>query len=358
MAKSTRTASKKKSATAGSKARSSTASNAGSETRTETRSGKTESQTPTIREARQLCTAAELSLVTRSRDRASMSAADLGKAVGRARKLRDKYRDLAASQRRTGRGKGKGASSSATTADGNARTFRKAEIFADVLERFEAKLAQASTDKGSKGVGAAKKAAREKKETRKSKNAASVKSPQASRKRVRRALKADLSAKRGAAVESGEGVPGVRGDTGASSGKKSGRKAGPRSSGKTSANSVAKSAASKTTAGTKQASARKPGSATKSGAGTNSSTAPSRGPTRYSKVSRFIESAPIATPSSALAAAGLDATLVGIVGRQNKVERRGKRVSAKMGEANKPKIHGHVSARGRRNQAKRDGRGR
>lgn len=94
---------------------------------------------------RQYCTTAETELVLWSTLKrvGELTPARLRQKIDRARKLRDKYRDLAAQQRRESRGKdsprGKRASQS------NEATVLKQQIFAEALERFEKALAKADT---------------------------------------------------------------------------------------------------------------------------------------------------------------------------------------------------------------------
>ncbi len=93
-------------------------------------------------QARQLCNQAELDLYLASLARAvrQHTLARLKSKIARARKLRDKYRDLAAVQRREARGKQTPRGSRAS--QGNLRTARKAELFDEVLGRFEGRLAE------------------------------------------------------------------------------------------------------------------------------------------------------------------------------------------------------------------------
>ncbi len=95
----------------------------------------------TANEAKKLCTAAEYELVRQSASTAigSLSESQLRTAVQRTRKLLDKQRDLAARQRREGRGKA-GPRGSRPSKPDNANTLRKLELFEEVLERFTTKL--------------------------------------------------------------------------------------------------------------------------------------------------------------------------------------------------------------------------
>lgn len=100
-----------------------------------------------IARAKTLCTATELALVKASgpREIGALSAAQLRQKVSRARDLRDKWRDQAERQRRTSQAK-----QQARQTDENARSTEKAELFAEVLTRFETRLAK--SDGGASGV--------------------------------------------------------------------------------------------------------------------------------------------------------------------------------------------------------------
>lgn len=110
----------------------------------------------TVKEAKTLCTKPEFELVTMAHksDLAALGPARLRQKITRVRKLRDKFRDESARQRREARGKADPRATRA--AQGNERTVKKAEIFADVLERFEAAF-EASRTKAPAAKPAAKK---------------------------------------------------------------------------------------------------------------------------------------------------------------------------------------------------------
>lgn len=93
-----------------------------------------------IAEARRLATDSELELYRQSSTRqvGRFSAAQLKSKVRRARSLRDKYRRLAESQAREARGKQP--ARRGAPAAGNENTQRKAQMFSEVLERFECRL--------------------------------------------------------------------------------------------------------------------------------------------------------------------------------------------------------------------------
>lgn len=96
----------------------------------------------TLIQARKLLTAAELDVFAASRGDAlkALTAVQLRGKVKRSRTLRDKYQDLlrrqkVATRRRTGTKAG-------ASGVANERTAQKAQVFAEVLARFEQRLAQ------------------------------------------------------------------------------------------------------------------------------------------------------------------------------------------------------------------------
>ncbi|MCC5786078.1 MAG: hypothetical protein JJU33_05195 [Phycisphaerales bacterium] len=95
-----------------------------------------------MQRARTLCTASEYELVRASgkREIGTLTPARLRQKVSRARKLRDKYRSLAA--RQTGEMRGKRAPRSGKPAGDNRNTETKAELFQEALDRFEEALAK------------------------------------------------------------------------------------------------------------------------------------------------------------------------------------------------------------------------
>jgi hypothetical protein len=116
----------------------------------------------TTREAQQLSTAGEWALVQASQaDRIrELTPARLKAKIARARALRDKYRDLAKRQHRKAQPTRSGGPYEAL----NVRTRRKAELFEQVLGRFEAEIERQATktamaDTGARG-GTRKKARR------------------------------------------------------------------------------------------------------------------------------------------------------------------------------------------------------
>lgn len=99
----------------------------------------------TLKDAKTLCTKAEFELVVMGHkaDLAALGAPRLRQKITRVRKLRDKFRDESARQTREARGKSD--PRGAKPAQGNDRTVMKAEIFADLLGRFESAFEAART---------------------------------------------------------------------------------------------------------------------------------------------------------------------------------------------------------------------
>lgn len=95
--------------------------------------------TYTLTQARPLLNAAELELFDQSRAEPikGLTPARLAGKVKRARTLRDKYRDLY--RRQTVAVRGEDVAGRAANGSDNERTQRKADIFQEVLERFEAR---------------------------------------------------------------------------------------------------------------------------------------------------------------------------------------------------------------------------
>lgn len=118
----------------------------------------------TLTQARGLLTAAELSLFDQSRAAPikDLTLARLRGKVTRARALRDKYRDLY--RRQTVATRGTPASQRSAAGGDNARTGHKAEVFAEVLGRFEDRLTllEGRAEREAGKAAPAKKAARSK----------------------------------------------------------------------------------------------------------------------------------------------------------------------------------------------------
>lgn len=121
----------------------------------------------TLTQVRPLLSKTELDLFDQSRAEPirSLTAAQLRSKVTRTRALRDKYRDLLRRQTvQTRRGPAGGRKQDPATE--NARTRRKSEVFAEVLERFEARLQKVEADAAKASAAKASKAAKAAKATK------------------------------------------------------------------------------------------------------------------------------------------------------------------------------------------------
>jgi len=107
--------------------------------------------TISMSKAKSLCNASELSLVADSgrSQLGALSASQLRQDVARSRKLRDKWRDQAERQRREVQLK-----QGARQTSASARSSEKAQLFAEVLDRFETRLTK--TDGEASGPAARK----------------------------------------------------------------------------------------------------------------------------------------------------------------------------------------------------------
>lgn len=96
----------------------------------------------TLIQARKLLTAAELDVFAASRAEAlkALTAVQLRGKIKRSRTLRDKYQDLLRRQKVATRGRT--GSKAGTSGVANERTAQKAQVFTEVLGRFEQRLAQ------------------------------------------------------------------------------------------------------------------------------------------------------------------------------------------------------------------------
>lgn len=101
--------------------------------------------------AARLCTTQEMQLVDASFPAKSreLTPSRLRQKIERARKLRDKYTDLARRQRLEARGKAEPRRSRPAARNDN--TLRKAQLFEEVLERFQSRLDAGRADAGAPG---------------------------------------------------------------------------------------------------------------------------------------------------------------------------------------------------------------
>jgi hypothetical protein len=107
-----------------------------------------------LKKARELCNKSEWELVKASKrdEIGQLTEAQLKRHVARARTMRDKWRDQAVTQRRKTQQE-----QQARTTSANARSAEKAEIFDDVLARFEKQLQRVAASSSSTSGGSARK---------------------------------------------------------------------------------------------------------------------------------------------------------------------------------------------------------
>lgn len=166
----------------------------------------------TLKDAKNLCTKAEYEFVHQAHAAklATTPAARLRQKMSRARKLRDKYRDESARQRREARGKAE--PRGVRAAKGNIRTVLKAEIFADVLNRVASALDEQiahSTQKATQPV----------------KKTASKKAAKKTTKKTAKKSPAKKSAQKAAKKPTGSTKKKIQKKTAKKTTKKSGKKA-------------------------------------------------------------------------------------------------------------------------------------
>jgi hypothetical protein len=115
-----------------------------------------------LAKAKQLCTASELQLVESSRrpEVARLGVSQLKSKIQRARKLRDKWRDMHEKQRRRAQQQG------SRVTKGETRSRQKAELFSDVLNRLEGQLKKIDAPDAGSGKTASKPTSRPSKKER------------------------------------------------------------------------------------------------------------------------------------------------------------------------------------------------
>ena len=259
-----------------------------------------------LAQAREFATASELKVIEAATEPslAKMSGSDLKKHVAQARKLRDKWNDLATRQRREAQ---KSQGSRATDDAGRSRA--KADLFGEVLTRFETRLEQTA---GSQDASAAPKKKRVTKKHR-------VAAHQEERAAVRKALS-----------ETAEDINRARAS----------RKSAAAGSAKKKA---AKKAAAKKPATVKKAAAKKAATAKK-----KSTKKPVSAPDATGKAPG--KKAPTKKRPPKFAPSG------GISGRQPGAKASAKQTRVDVsGLTNRTR--GHVSARTKRDQGRRDAKG-
>ena len=287
--------------------------------------------------ARQICTKAELELVQQSNTKniGSLSATQLKSLVRRARTQRDKWRDQSHAQNRSTK-----VTDPAKLEEANRRSAEKATLFDEALGRFEKRLAKVEA--------AGEKAKRQPAGT--AKKAESTVNHRADRAAVRSVLLAKTESLNEASTPS-----------------KSPSKAAKKTS-KRAAKKVAKKAASSTTGKSAKAAPTKSAtkSATKSKTAKRSVSASRTKKAVARKVSKRSQTLAASTPgtagqSSGLMAAKLAAGELPAKGKQRSKTNKSRNMKAKtsakadaIARSGAPRIQGHVSAQGRKNQAKRN----
>jgi hypothetical protein len=270
----------------------------------------------TAARAKQICTKAELDLVLQSTTKhiGNLDSKQLKSALRRSRTLRDKWRDLTHSQTRDTK-----ATSPEKLGEANARSSEKATLFDETLSRFQKRLSKLEAE--------ATKAAPTKK-------AASTVDHRADRAAIRETLsaKTELLNASAAAANNGAATNGAATNGAATNGAAT--KTAP----------VKKKAAAKTDAGGNSSPAKKTATKKK---------ATSKLPTRKPK--------PVAVDGLAAAQLAADQPLAtsdkltGAAGKRN-LKAKTKAKATAVARSGAPRIQGHVSSQGRRNQAKRNAR--
>jgi len=257
--------------------------------------------------ARQICTQSELNLVLQSTTKniGQLDSKQLKASIRRARTLRDKWRDLAHSQTRDTK-----STNPDKLGEANARSSEKGELFDEVLQRFEKRLAKLDD--------AATKVAKSTKTTRSAKPSAAV-DHRADRAEIRSVLneKTDVL-----------------------------------------------NAPSKKTA-IKKAVANKPPTKKATGKKTNTQAAPTAAETNgaigkptVKKPRRKTAAANNGAAAAALAAERSPVQSDSLTGADKKRNLKAKTVAkaTAVQRSGAPRIEGHISSQGRRNQAKRNAR--
>lgn len=296
-----------------------------------------------VSQARQICTKAELDLVLQSTTRqiGDLDAKQLRASIRRARTLRDKWRELANAQTRDTKTEDPG-----NLGRANARSGEKAELFDEALTRFEKRLTKVDgAASGSAGGDASKTP------------------PKKVRATGHRSTRAELNAKTemlNATGSTGQ-APGTATDKPAAKAPASAA-GGSKSASAGAANADASSDAASKTAAPKKA-ATKSATAKKASAKKGP---PKRSAPKRKAAAAVSAKAPTGTnpPTHGLAAAamaaGRDAVAIGDkpTGADKKRNLKAKTAAkaTAVSRSGAPRIQGHISSQGRRNQAKRSSR--
>jgi len=281
--------------------------------------------TITMKQARPLCTKSELELVEWSTPKRikDLDASRLRQKLSRARKLRDKFRDLGDSQKRQIRGK-EGRAAKGGPAQDNRNTRLKQQLFAETIERFEKALDKAEA---------------------KSAKAATKKTTKKTKKKTGKKVAKKVSKKTGTAASTTATKKAAK-----KTAKKSGKK-------------VAKKASKKVAKQSGDAASQP--AAKKAGKKTGKKTAPKTATKPTMRASQLLGGSPAPQPNPLTPAKtkAIKKILATKETRQNNIalitisdEIRPKTKAMALDKGGALRFQGHVSARGRRTQAKRDAR--
>lgn len=271
-----------------------------------------------VAQARQICTQSELDLVLQSTTRqiGSLDAKQLRSSIRRARTLRDKWRDRAASQTRDTKSQNPD-----KLGEANARSSDKAQLFEEALGRFEKRLSR--VDGTTNGAAAASK-------TKPAKQART-----SAHRATRASVRSTLSKQAG---KSDAAAPASARAANAATAKA----AAP---GETAATAASKRTVAKKGSSTKVSAKRKGPPKRKAAPSSSTSAVPTA-------------TAPVAPGLAAAAmAAGRDSATASTAGtkkRKSPTNAAAKTTAAKPGGG--PRMSGNVAAQGRRSQAKRGSR--
>ncbi len=274
-----------------------------------------------VAQARQICTQSELDLVLQSTTRqiGSLDAKQLRSSIRRARTLRDKWRDRAASQTRDTKSQNPD-----KLGEANARSSDKAQLFEEALGRFEKRLSR--IDGTTNGAAAASK-------TKPAKQARTS-AHRATRASVRSALSKQAAKSDAAALASARAANAA-----------TAKAAAPGETATTAATAASKRTVAKKGSSTKVSAKRKGPPKRKAAPSSSTSAVPTA-------------TAPVAPGLAAAAmAAGRDSAAASTAGtkkRKSPTNAAAKTTAAKPGGG--PRMSGNVASQGRRSQAKRGSR--
>jgi hypothetical protein len=298
-------------------------------------------------QANALLSTAEMTLFDESRANAvrKLDAKALASRVERTRRLRDKARDQLQRQRLASRSRT--GSKRGTSGDANRRSKDKAELLAEILNRFE--LRARAAGKQARAEAAARKPA-----TKAGAKKTAAKKAAGKKTAAKKTAASRTATKKPAAKKASAGKPANRASA-----------TGTAARGKTTTGKAAASRTATRKAPAKQAAARASGTS-KPGAGATPAARPAKRAGRKGK-------APV-SPDQALANTRalleakkrhdregpawqhLDGAASPAAGRYQSPEARSRAEELHAGESRMPAIEGSISTRGRKNQAKRDKR--